>query len=451
MALNPGYEEQQLLAAARARRTARLSRREWTLNLLVACAYLAVVVALLLAAPGEGPSVSPVAAACALIAFVFAAVTEFDTESSVAVPTELAFVPLLFALPPAGVLAVVPAAYACAKLPVVLRGELRPARLLAAIGNAWFAVGPVLVLTIGHVSSIHDATAPLLLLAFLAQFACDTGFTALREALLHGTTWRERVAELWVCAVDAAFAPVGLLVAWAAGRTPWSAAALVPLIGVIAVFARERRARIESLVELNRAYQGMALVLGDVVEHDDGYTGEHCREVVALALAVGERLGLGADRLRDLEFGALLHDVGKVAIPKWIINKPGRLDPDEFELVKTHAIEGQRMLDRVGGFMSDVGLIVRWHHERWDGRGYPDGLAGDEIPLEARIITCCDSYNAMTTDRAYREALPPEVAAQELRDCAGSQFDPAVVAAVLAVVEAHAPAAGPPARPLVAT
>jgi HD-GYP domain-containing protein (c-di-GMP phosphodiesterase class II) len=92
------------------------------------------------------------------------------------------------------------------------------------------------------------------------------------------------------------------------------------------------------------------------------------------------------------------------------------------------------MLDRVGGFMSEVGRIVRWHHERWDGGGYPDRLAGDAIPLEARIITVCDSYNAMTTDRAYRAALAPEVAAQELRDCAGSQFDPAVVDAVLAVV-----------------
>jgi HD-GYP domain-containing protein (c-di-GMP phosphodiesterase class II) len=104
------------------------------------------------------------------------------------------------------------------------------------------------------------------------------------------------------------------------------------------------------------------------------------------------------------------------------------------------------MLDRVGGFMSEVGRIVRWHHERWDGGGYPDGLAGAEIPLAARSITCCDSYNAMTTTRAYRDALPPHVAAQELRDCAGSQFDPVVVTAVLAVIEAEAglPAAGPP-------
>jgi putative nucleotidyltransferase with HDIG domain len=237
-----------------------------------------------------------------------------------------------------------------------------------------------------------------------------------------------------VYAVDAALAPVGMLAAWAMTETRWAAAALLPLIGVLRVFARERRHRVQSLVELNNAYQGMALVLGDVVEHDDGYTGEHCRDVVALALAAGRRLGLDAERMRNLEFAALLHDVGKVAIPKAIINKPGKLDEGEWALMRTHTLEGQRMLDRVGGFMSDVGRIVRWHHERWDGGGYPDGLAGEAIPLEARIITACDSYNAMTTDRSYRAALAPEVAAQELRDCAGSQFDPAVIEAVLAVV-----------------
>jgi HD-GYP domain-containing protein (c-di-GMP phosphodiesterase class II) len=344
-------------------------------------------------------------------------------------------VPLLFALPPVGLLIAVPAAYAAAKLPDVARGALKPSRLLAAIGNSWFAVGPVCVLVLAHVHSVDDATPPVLAAALLAQFAGDAGAAGVREALLRGTTLRERVQELWVCTVDAALAPIGLVVAWSMDRTPWGVAALLPLIGVIAVFARERRARVQGLVELNNAYQGMALVLGDVVEHDDGYTGEHCRDVVALALAVGDRLGLGADRRRNLEFAALLHDVGKVAIPKAIINKPGKLDADEFAVVKTHTLEGQRMLDRVGGFMSDVGLIVRWHHERWDGRGYPDGLAGEHIPLEARIITACDSYNAMTTTRAYRAALPPDVAAQELRDCAGSQFDPTVVAAVLAVIE----------------
>jgi HD-GYP domain-containing protein (c-di-GMP phosphodiesterase class II) len=157
--------------------------------------------------------------------------------------------------------------------------------------------------------------------------------------------------------------------------------------------------------------------------------------------------------MRNLEFGALLHDVGKIAIPKEIINKPGKLDATEWTLIKTHTLEGQRMLDRVGGFMREVGLIVRSHHERWDGAGYPDQLAGEEIPLEARIITCCDSWNAMRTDRAYRKALAFETAMEEILKGCGSQFDPAIVTALIAVVErddlkarpAHAlaPAAAP--------
>jgi putative nucleotidyltransferase with HDIG domain len=209
---------------------------------------------------------------------------------------------------------------------------------------------------------------------------------------------------------------------------------LLPLLAILRFFAQERRARLESLLELRDAYRGTALVLGDVVEADDGYTGAHCKSVVALALEVGEELGLSANQMRNLEFGALLHDVGKIAIPKEIINKPGKLDPGEWMLIKTHTLEGQRMLDRVGGFMREVGLIVRSHHERWDGAGYPDRLAGEAIPLEARIITCCDSWNAMRTDRAYRKALAFEIAMEEIVNGCGSQFDPVIVTALIAVV-----------------
>ena len=102
--------------------------------------------------------------------------------------------------------------------------------------------------------------------------------------------------------------------------------------------------------------------------------------------------------------------------------------------MRTHTVEGQRMLDRVGGAMSEVGAIVRGSHERWDGGGYPDGLKGEEIPLEARIICACDAYNAMTTTRSYRGAMPAAAAAAELVRCAGTQFDPAVVDALLAVI-----------------
>ena len=120
---------------------------------------------------------------------------------------------------------------------------------------------------------------------------------------------------------------------------------------------------------------------------------------------------------------------------KEIINKPGPLSADEREVMQTHTIEGERMLQRVGGFLDEVGRIVRASHERWDGSGYPDGLRGEEIPIEARVVSCCDAFNAMTTTRSYRTALSTDVALEEVRRNAGTQFDPRVAAVLVGLVE----------------
>jgi putative nucleotidyltransferase with HDIG domain len=287
----------------------------------------------------------------------------------------------------------------------------------------------------------------LLLAALAAQFIVDFVAFAVRDAVTTGTPVSAQLRYGWVYAIDAAFSIVGLAFARELEDTPAMVLGLIPLLAVLATFARERHQRLDGLLELNRAYRGTALALGDVVEADDGYTGEHCKSVLNLALAVAERLGLDANQRRNLEFAALLHDVGKIAIPKDILHKPGKLDPAEWAIMKSHTVEGQRVLTRVGGFMEEVGRVVRSHHERWDGRGYPDGLAGEEIPLEARIITCCDSWNAMRTDRVYRKALSYEVARAELIGNSGSQFDPGVVEILLSIVEQHeqpATAAGDP-------
>ena len=118
-------------------------------------------------------------------------------------------------------------------------------------------------------------------------------------------------------------------------------------------------------------------------------------------------------------------------MPDEIINKPGPLNDEEWAIMKTHTVEGERMLAQVGGLLADVGLVVRASHERWDGGGYPDGLAGDAIPLAACIVSACDAFNAMTTDRSYRKALPLSVAVGELRKNSGTQFCPAVVDALV--------------------
>ena len=220
-----------------------------------------------------------------------------------------------------------------------------------------------------------------------------------------------------------------------AADQPYAALLVLPLAGLFTIFAQERTARVEQTIELSGAYRGTALLLGDVIEADDEYTGQHTQDVVELTVTVADRLGVDEETRRAAEFGALLHDVGKVAIPNEIINKPGPLDDAEWAIMKTHTIEGQRMLERVGGLLARVGLVVRASHERFDGGGYPDGLAGEAIPLAARIVSACDAYNAMTTDRSYRKALTTGVAIAELRANSGTQFDPQVVDALVAVVD----------------
>jgi putative nucleotidyltransferase with HDIG domain len=350
----------------------------------------------------------------------------FDTPFGQACATQLGFVPLLFAVPLAVVPIAVVVAMAIAWLPDVKSGELRPIRLWLVPSNAWWAIGPPAVLALAHTAP-GDAGAALLIGALAAQFLADFVVSSLRVLLLRGASLSWVVRATWAYVIDAALSGVALVVAEDVHAAPLAALSLVPLLGLLAVFARERHHRLQSMLELSSAYRGTALVLGDVIEADDGYTGEHCKSVVSLALELAEQLKLSPERQRNLEFAALLHDVGKIAIPKEIINKPGKLDPHEWTIIKTHTLEGQRMLDRVGGFMRDVGMIVRSHHERWDGGGYPDGLGGEQIPLEARIISCCDTWNAMRTDRPYRDALAVDVALAELQAGAGTQFDPRVV------------------------
>ena len=430
MSLNPDLAEQQLLAETYRRAGVRPSGREVFGEALVGGGFFVAVAALWWAQPPGSFAVWPLVV-CVLV-LALASVARFDTPIGFTVPTQLAFVPLLFAAP----LALAAPAVMVAMLIVGVRdvavGEMPPSRLLTTPSNAWFAVGPVVVFEIAGVMPAH-AGAAILLAALVAQFTVDFAAAAVREAMTRGTEIAALLRETWVYGIDAALSGVGLVVARDA--SPAAVLTLVPLLGLLGLFGHERRRRLEGLLELGSAYRGTALVLGDVVEADDGYTGEHCKSVVALALEVADVLKLDAQRRRNLEFGALLHDVGKIAIPKEIINKPGKLDAAEWTVIKTHTVEGQKMLERVGGFMREVGLIVRSHHERWDGGGYPDGLVGDRIPLEARIIAVCDTWNAMRTDRAYRKALSHEVALTELTANSRTQFDPMVVEALIKVIE----------------
>ncbi len=174
-------------------------------------------------------------------------------------------------------------------------------------------------------------------------------------------------------------------------------------------------------------------------EREPGLAG-HTHGVTALALSTGQRLGLGEGELEELERAAQLHDIGKIAVPDQILRKPGPLSEHEWRFIHQHTLVGQRIL-AASPALRRIGEIVRATHEHWDGSGYPDGLQGEAIPLAARLIAVCDAFDAMTTERPYRRALAPEEAVAELERCAGTQFDPAVVRAVVAVVRERVAAA----------
>lgn len=185
--------------------------------------------------------------------------------------------------------------------------------------------------------------------------------------------------------------------------------------------------------QLELAYEGTAEALAAALEAKDSYTAHHGHSIVDWADQVGRRLGLGQSERRDLRYGAIFHDIGKISVPEAVLNSPGPLSASEFEIIKRHTIVGEQILAPVA-FLRGVLPIVRHEHERWDGAGYPDGLAGEQIPVAARIVFVCDAYHAMTSDRSYRQAMDEADARRELERCSGTQFDPAVVAAFLVVL-----------------
>jgi diguanylate cyclase (GGDEF)-like protein len=187
--------------------------------------------------------------------------------------------------------------------------------------------------------------------------------------------------------------------------------------------------------QLDRAYLGTAEALATALEAKDSYTAHHAHSIVQWAEAVGRNLGMDEAQLRDLRYGAVFHDIGKIAIPEAILNKQGPLNDAEREIMERHTIVGEQILAPVE-FLAGVRPIVRHEHERWDGAGYPDGLSGEDIPLGARIVLVCDAYHAMTSDRPYRTAMSHPDARAELLAGAGTQFDPQVVDGFLTVLDA---------------
>lgn len=188
------------------------------------------------------------------------------------------------------------------------------------------------------------------------------------------------------------------------------------------------------VADLEQTFTTTLTALMSTVEAKDDYTASHEQQVADLTERVALRLGLSPSRASDVRYAALLHDVGKVAIPSEILLKPGPLDEGEWVTMRGHAAAGGTLVQRIPAF-AHLAAAVRASHERWDGQGYPDGLAGEDVPLAARIIAACDTYEAIVTDRPYRPARSPAEAAVELRRVAGTQLDARVVEALLAELD----------------
>jgi putative nucleotidyltransferase with HDIG domain len=297
--------------------------------------------------------------------------------------------------------------------------------------------------------------------AGLVYFVVNSGLLSivwwLDEGISPWAAWRERMAWLWIhngaagalagafVAAEAALGAsafvlflVPLLLAWLTQqqyvrRSRMSVEALRASHHELEAANEQLRVALsenEQLLErTKRAYLSTITSLARTIEAKDPYTGGHTERVAEYALMLARELGFGDEELQAIEVGAVIHDIGKIGIPDRILLKPGRLDTDEFAEMRRHPEISSYILDELD-LPPVVRDMARNHHERYDGKGYPDGLKGEEIPLAARILTVADAFDAMTSDRPYRRALSHEVAAAEIRRNTGTQFCPQVVAAL---------------------
>ena len=285
-----------------------------------------------------------------------------------------------------------------------------------------------------HSTALIGEQVPLRLMItaityFLANTIPVAAVVALTERKPFHKTWAQ--CYFWSFPNYLVGAAVAWAITWSNARLGWQASAL--LIPVVYLMYRsyrlylgkleDEKAHVEQMAELHlRTIEALALAI-DAKDHT---THDHLQRVRVYAVEIGKQMGIGDLELEALRAAALLHDIGKLAVPEHIINKPGRLTPEEFEKMKIHPVVGGEILERVN-FPYPVVPIVRAHHEKWDGTGYPDGLCGEQIPMGARILTAVDCLDALTSDRQYRRGIPPEEAMQEIVRQAGKQFDPQVV------------------------
>jgi putative nucleotidyltransferase with HDIG domain len=314
-----------------------------------------------------------------------------------------------------------------------------PAISTWAAAQVFFAVARVAP------GSFLATSTPMIVVATVAMaatfFMSNSGLSAIAVALETGKSafefWRSHA--LYLAVNDYAGASIAALAVSGGSRINFGAAGLVaPLLLLSYIAYREASSRVDDaqhhIDDLERLYKASVEMLAIAVDAKDQVTHGHIRRVQRYTLAVAKGLGVTDPlEVKAIEAGALLHDIGKVAVPDYVLNKPSTLTAAEFQVMKKHATMGARILTAVD-FPYPIVPIVRHHHERWDGRGYPDGLTGSEIPLGARILAVVDCFDALTSDRPYRPRLTDEQAIEIVRSRQGTFYDPAVVEKFIALI-----------------
>lgn len=302
-----------------------------------------------------------------------------------------------------------------------------------------------LVLADGHVSLVSDLplTGRVLATRSPAIASLDDPDVDPSEAFVLETVGAQSVLLLPLLVDGRTW---GLVEIFRTSPRPFNDADLA-LASIFAVAIGGLASRMAAREEVRRVYHETLASLANALASKDSLTQVRTEDVASLAVAIGERLELSAEELEDLRLGAVLHDVGKVRVPDSILNKTGPLTEEEWEVIRQHTLAGEAILAPLSS-LTGVLPIVRSHHERWDGQGYPDGSRGDAIPLGARIVAVCDAFSAMSEDRPYRSWRERDAIREELTANAGWQFDPTCVTALLEVLDEREQASRPTPAPI---
>ncbi len=307
------------------------------------------------------------------------------------------------------------------------------------------AMGVTASVVRGHTAGDFWGLFAAIAAAFVVETVGDVGLVSVAPAIRGTSAWRDTVRAVGPALIASVplQAPMVAVLAYSyITISPWSVALFaIPAVAAqrLLLLYRKQRETAEELGELNtklaRANLSFATALVATLDARDRYTAGHSAAVAIYARDIAERMGLSADERDLVHLCGLVHDVGKIGLPAGLLEKPGALSLDERRQMEQHSAIGERILTKVDGY-AEIASVVRHHHERFDGQGYPDRLAGSAIPLLARIIAVADAYNAMTSDRPYRDAMPSRVARLRLAQAVESQFDTTVVAAFEAILAA---------------